>query len=64
MTKVLAVAGLLKTAFTFQGWLSYVTWKIERHSGTKIELSERQRRRPLLFAWPVIFRLIREGVLR
>jgi hypothetical protein len=64
LAKSLAIAGLLKTAFTFEGWLPYVVWKLERHSGTRIELSERQRRRPLLFAWPVIFRLIREGVLR
>jgi hypothetical protein len=64
LAKALAIAGLLKTAFTFQGWLPYVVWKLERHSGRRIELSERQRRRPLVYAWPVIFRLLREGVLR
>jgi len=64
LAKALAVAGLLKTAFTFDGWLAYVVWKIERHSGERIELSERQRRRPLLYAWPVIFRLLRSGALR
>jgi hypothetical protein len=64
LAKTLAIAGLLKTAFTFQGWLPYVVWKLERHSGKKIELSDRQRRRPLVYAWPVIFRLLRDGVLR
>ncbi len=64
LAKLLAILGLLKTAFTFDGWLGYAVWKLERHSGRTIELSERQRRRPLLFAWPVIFRLLREGVLR
>jgi hypothetical protein len=64
LAKALAIAGLLKTAFTFQGWLPYAVWKVERHSGAKIELSERQRRRPLLYAWPVIFRLLRSGALR
>ncbi len=64
LAKALAIAGLLKTAFTFQGWLPYVVWKLERHSGAKIALSERQRRRPLLYAWPVILRLLRSGVLR
>jgi hypothetical protein len=64
LAKTLAIAGLLKTAFTFEGWLSYVVWKIERHSGQHIELSERQRRRPLLYAWPVLFRLLRSGALR
>ena len=48
IAKALAIAGLLKSAFTFQGWLSYVVWKLERHSGEKIALSERQRRRPPL----------------
>jgi hypothetical protein len=64
VAKALAIAGLLKTAFTFQGWLPYVVWKLERHSGARIELSERQRRRPLVYAWPVILRLLRSGVLR
>jgi hypothetical protein len=64
LAKALAIAGLLKTAFTFRGWLPYVVWKLERHSGQKIELSDRQRRRPLVYAWPVIFRLLRDGVLR
>ena len=64
VAKALAIAGLLKTAFTFDGWLPYVVWKLERQSGASIELSERQRRRPLLFAWPVILRLLRDGVLR
>jgi hypothetical protein len=64
IAKGLAIAGLLKTAFTFEGWLGYAVWKLERHSGRKIELSDRQRRRPLVFGWPVIFRLLRDGVLR
>jgi hypothetical protein len=64
LAKALAIAGLLKTPLTFQGWLPYVVWKLERHSGRKIELTERQRHWPLLYAWPVIFRLLREGVLR
>ncbi|HEU4428340.1 MAG TPA: hypothetical protein VFT98_06270 [Myxococcota bacterium] len=64
LAKVLAVASLLKTAFTFEGWLPYVVWKIERHSGQRIALSDRQRRRPLLYAWPVIVRLLRSGALR
>ena len=64
LTKLLAVCGLLKTPVTFHGWLPYALWKLERHSGRKIALSERQRRRPLVYAWPVIYRLLREGVLR
>lgn len=64
IAKSLAIAGLFKTAFTFDDWLPYVVWKLERHGGVKIALTERQRRRPLVYAWPVIFRLLRSGVLR
>jgi hypothetical protein len=64
VAKLLTVLGLLKTTLTFDDWVAYALWKIERHSDRKIELSERQRRRPLVYAWPVIFRLLRERVLR
>lgn len=62
--KALTVLGLLKTTLTFDDWVSYALWKVERHSGKKVELTERQRRRPLVYAWPVILRLLREQVLR
>lgn len=64
VAKVVTVLGLLKTSLTFDDWVSYVLWKIERHSGKPVELSERQRRHPFLFAWPVLFRLLRDRVLR
>jgi len=64
LAKALAIAGLLKTAFTFGDWVPYVVWKTERQTGRRIELSERQRRHPLIFGWPVIARLIREGTYR
>lgn len=62
--KALTVLGLFKTTLTFDDWVSYALWKVERHSGQKVELTERQRRRPLIYAWPVIIRLLRENVLR
>ena len=62
--KALAVARLLKTAGTFGDWLPYAVWKLERHSGVRVKLSERQRRRPLVWGWPVLFRLIRQRNLR
>lgn len=64
IAKVITVIGLFKTSITFDDWVSYVLWKIERHSGKPVEVTERQRRHPFLFAWPVIFRLLRERVLR
>lgn len=64
VAKAITALGLLKTAYTFDDWVSYVLWKIERHSGKPVEITERQRRHPFLFAWPVLFRLLRERVLR
>lgn len=64
LAKLVTVIGLLKTSVTFEDWVSYVLWKIERHSGKPVEVTERQRRHPFLFAWPVLFRLLREQVLR
>jgi len=64
LAKGLAVLRLFKTATTFGDWLPYALWKLERHSGATVELSERQRRHPLIFAWPVIFGLLRRRALR
>jgi hypothetical protein len=64
LAKVLACLGLLKTAATFGDWVPYVLWKLERHSGVRIEISDAQRRHPLLLGWPVLIRLLRMRVLR
>jgi len=55
---------LFKTAFTFGDWVPYVLWKLERHTGRRLELSERQRRHPFVFGWPVILRQIARRNLR
>jgi hypothetical protein len=57
-------AQLLKTAFTFGEWLPYALWKLERHTGTHIEPSERQRRHPLIFGWPILWRVLARRQLR
>jgi hypothetical protein len=41
-----------------------VLWKLERHSGRKIDLTERQRAHPLIFAWPIILPLLVSRNLR
>jgi len=58
LAKAVYVVGLLKSAFTFGDWLPYVLWKLERHTGTKIVPTERQRRHPLVWGWPVLFRVL------
>lgn len=43
---------LAKHVLLFDGWLRYLTQKIERRTGVEVRLSERERRWPLLFLWP------------
>jgi hypothetical protein len=62
--KGLSVLRLIKAAGTFDDPLDYLLWKIERHSGVYIAPTERQRRHPLIFAWPLLFRLYRCGAFR
>ena len=64
LAKARATLGLLKTPLTFPEWLPYALWKLERHSGVRIQLSERQARHPLLLGAPVVLRLLRRRILR
>jgi hypothetical protein len=64
LAKALYGVRLLKSAVTFGDWLPYVLWKLERHTRGRITLTERQRRHPLLWGWPVIFRLLLRRALR
>ena len=64
IAKGIYVIRLIKSAFTFGDWLPYALWKLNRHSGVTIELTERQRRHPLIFGWPAILKLIRGKTLR
>ncbi|MCH9698459.1 MAG: hypothetical protein K0U68_10175 [Gammaproteobacteria bacterium] len=62
--KSLSLARLIKAAFTFQGGVDYIAWKIERHSGVKINVTDKLRRYPLIYGWAELWRLHRQGVLR
>jgi hypothetical protein len=56
---VRATARWLKHVLSFEGWLDYIVHKASRHSGETIELTERERRWPWLFAWGRFFRYLR-----
>ena len=56
---VRSTARWLKHVVTFEGWLDYIVRKASRHGGTPIELSERERRWPLVFIWGRVFRYLR-----
>lgn len=62
--KILSIARLMKAAFTFQGGADYLIWKIERHSGVKIELTPAQRRHPILAGLTTFWHLYRKGAFR
>jgi len=62
--KLLSSLRLFKAAFTFNDPLQYLLWKIERHTGIYIEPSPRQLRHPLIFAWPLLWKLHRRGAFR
>lgn len=62
--KPLNLARLLKSTFTFKNAADYAAWKVERHSGVRLELSEWQRRHPLLAAPGVYRQLRKKKVLR
>jgi hypothetical protein len=62
--KLLSLLRLLKAALTFNEPLEYLLWKIERHTGLYIEPSQRQLKYPLIFAWPLLWKLHRKGAFR
>jgi len=62
--KLLSVLRLMKAAFTFTAGADYLAWKIERHSGTAIELTDWQRRHPILASPPILWRLLRTKAVR
>jgi hypothetical protein len=62
--KGLHLLRLLKGAFTFTGGLDYLLWKIERHSGVKVEVSPRLRAHPILAVCVLGWRMFRKGAFR
>jgi hypothetical protein len=58
--KPLNVARLVKAAFTFQGAARYAAWKIQRHTGVRIEVTPWRERHPILAAPGVLLRVWRE----
>ncbi len=62
--KLLTILRLIKAVFTFAGGVDYILWKIQRHSGTTIEVTPWMRRHPVLAGGPILWRLYRGGKLR
>ncbi|MBI2253842.1 MAG: hypothetical protein HYU58_04415 [Proteobacteria bacterium] len=62
--KTLNYLRLIKAAFTFDGAVDYVMWKVRRHSGVVVPVSDWQRRHPLLAAPGLAWKLYRRGAFR
>jgi hypothetical protein len=62
--KVLSILRLLKALFTFAGGLDYIAWKLERHSGERIEIPDKVRRAPLIHLWGFFWGLYRRGIFK
>jgi hypothetical protein len=58
-SKVRATARWAKYVVTFEDWLEFILRKARRHTGEDIELTPRERRLPLVFLWPRVFRYLR-----
>jgi len=63
-SRALGLLRLIKTAWTFGDWVPYALWKLERHRGHPLEISDRQRRHPFIFGWPIIIPLLFKRNLR
>lgn len=59
-----SILRLVKAAFTFDGGIDYLAWKIERHSGVPVEPTPWQRRHPILGGLALFLRLRRRGAFR
>jgi hypothetical protein len=62
--KVLSLLRLFKAVFTFEGGVDYIQWKIERHSGVRVEWTPWLKRHPLLAVCILSWRLYRKGGFR
>jgi hypothetical protein len=62
--KTLSVIRLAKAAFTFQGGADYAAWKIKRHSGVEIPVSDWHRRHPILASIILLPKILRKGGLK
>jgi hypothetical protein len=57
-SKVRATLRLLKHVVLYEGWLDYIVRKVERSGNEKVELTDREKRWPLIFLWPRVIRFI------
>ncbi len=62
--KALSILRLIKASFTFQGGADYIAWKIKRHSGEEIAVTDWHRRHPLLAGLVLLPKLLGKGAIK
>jgi hypothetical protein len=62
--RVLSVLRLSKATLTFRDCLDYAAWKIERHTGIRLEITPWLRRHPIIWGLKVMWQLLRRGAIR
>ena len=62
--KPMGALRVLKAAATFDAGLDYILEKVESHSGVRLQVTEAERRRPLIHAPSLAWRLYRAGAFR
>lgn len=61
---MLSILRLSKATLTFRDSLEYAAWKIERHTGTRIEITPRARRFPIIWGLKALWHLLRRSASR
>jgi len=62
--KMLAAIRILNSAATFDGGLDYALHKLKSHSGVTIEVTENQRRHPVLWSPVLAYKLYKRGAFK
>ncbi|MBL0715261.1 MAG: hypothetical protein JJV98_16350 [Desulfosarcina sp.] len=62
--KILSILLLMKGAFPFSGGVGYIQWKIERHTGVRVEVPPRLQRFPIIAVGVLAWRTYRKGGFR
>lgn len=62
--RILSILRLSKATLTFSNSVEYAAWKIERHTGVRVEITPMLRRHPILWGLKVTWQLLWRGVVR
>lgn len=57
-SKVRSTLRWFKHVVTFDDWLTYIRRKVERRTGMEVEITELERKYPLVLLWPKVFRVL------